>query len=225
MNEATADEPVFNAIYEAVQSRRLQPGAKLREVEMATLFKVSRNSVRSAFMRLAHKGLLELAPNRGASVARPTLKQCQDILAARRVIEGAIVQTLAATATPQAVRMLRNHVKAQKSAFVARDVAQGHKLAMDFHRLMAKLAGNSLFESYVEDLLGRMPLILLTHASHRNAAEATHAGHIELVEAIAAHDVDQASRLLDEHLAEVEVELNLSAAAAPRTMAEIFGLE
>jgi DNA-binding GntR family transcriptional regulator len=224
MTDQTADERVFSAIYQAVQDHRLTPGVKLREVEMAELFKVSRNSVRSAFLRLSHKGLLALAPNRGASVAQPTLKECREILAARRAIEGAVVESLAASASAAAIRSLRAHVKAQKAAFVAGDAATGHRLAIEFHRLLAELSGNRLLRGYVDDLLGRMPLIVLSQGGQRHSGEATHAGHIELVEAIAKHDVEGARRLLDEHLRDLEVELKLTAVPVESTLAQIFGL-
>lgn len=59
------------AIYEAVQERRLEPALKLREVELTTLFKMSRTSVRTALLRLSHKSILDISANRGATVAKP----------------------------------------------------------------------------------------------------------------------------------------------------------
>ncbi|MGM7667844.1 GntR family transcriptional regulator [Microbacterium sp. A93] len=64
------------------------PGSRLSESALAERFEVSRNTLREAFRVLAEQGLIEHIPNRGVSVAAPTIADVIDIYRARRIIEG-----------------------------------------------------------------------------------------------------------------------------------------
>lgn len=219
--ETTADERVYRAIYDAVQTRRLGPGVKLKEVELTQLFKVSRGSVRSALLRLASKGLVEMAPSRGAMVTRLTPDDCAQLFTARRAIECVLVETLARTATPDIVARLRRHVAAQDEAFRTGLKEEGHRLALGFHRLIAELAGNKMLAKFVDDLLARMPLVILTlGATH--ADQASEGEHLELVDAIAAGDAARARTLMDHHLRHVESALEATRTSRGATLADML---
>jgi len=210
----TADQRVYAAIHAAVQEHRLEPGVKLREAELTELFQVSRTSVRTALHRLAHKGLLQLAPNRGATVAKPSADDCRQILEARWAIEAMVVELLARAHDAATVRALRAHARAQEKAFKAGDLAEGHRLAIAFHRLLAERCGNRVLAQMLDDLLSRMPLVILTHGARRLTGPATHADHTDIVEAIAAGDAELARRVLARHLQALRDALDLSAPSA-----------
>ena len=216
----SADERVYRGIYDAVQALRLAPGAKLREVELSRLFSVSRTSVRSALLRLSETGIVALSPHRGAAVAELSPQDGRELLEARRAIEGRVVELLAKSASPQAIRALRQHVRAQRKAFESGDVEEGHRLAIAFHQRMADLAGNRVLAQFLDKLLARMPLVILT-LGRRAPGDATHAEHIELVEAIAARDAAKARRILLAHLAHLEAEIDRAPPA--RTLGELLG--
>jgi DNA-binding GntR family transcriptional regulator len=218
----SADERVFSAIYDAVQAHRLLPGVKLKEVELTQLLGVSRTSVRNALLRLAHKGIVEIAPNRGAVVAQPSVEDCRQLFEARKTVEGQVVDILARRALPAEATRLRSHVEAQRQAFESGDKAAGHGLAIDFHRLLAELAGNRILAGFLDDLLARMPLVILTFGSPRPANDATHADHLELVDAIAAGRADEARHILVAHIEHLETELNAQRPAPARSLAEML---
>jgi DNA-binding GntR family transcriptional regulator len=210
----TADERVYAAIHAAVQEHRLEPGVKLKEVELTELFQVSRTSVRTALHRLAHKGLLQLAPNRGATVAKPSAEEGRQILEARWAIEATVVEILARTHDAATVKSLRAHARAQEKAFKAGDLAEGHRLAIAFHRLLAERCGNRVLAQMLDDLLSRMPLVILTHGARRLTGPATHADHTDIVAAIAAGDAELARRVLARHLQALRDALDLGAHTA-----------
>ncbi len=213
---------MYSAIHAAVQEHRLGPGVKLKEVELTELFKVSRASVRTALHRLAHKGILQLAPNRGATVAKPSAEDCRQILESRLAIEGMVIEVLARAPQPATTKALRAHVRAQERAFKAGDMHEGHRLAMAFHRLLAEHCGNRVLAQLLDDLLSRMPLVVLTHGAKRASGEATHADHIDLVEAIADGDIDRGRRILGLHLQALQDELDLDAPPAPKTLRQML---
>src|SRR3990167_1344156 len=60
---------IHSAVRAAILDRRLQPGARLPEDELASIYGVSRTIVRSALQALAHDRVVTIEPNRGAQVA------------------------------------------------------------------------------------------------------------------------------------------------------------
>ena len=61
--EVALDEPVHDALFDAIMSRRLAPGARLGEAALCEVFDVSRTVVRKALQRLALTGLVDIVPN------------------------------------------------------------------------------------------------------------------------------------------------------------------
>jgi DNA-binding GntR family transcriptional regulator len=64
-----------------------QPGQRLSEMRLAAELSVSRNTLREVFRLLTREGLLVHAPNRGVSVAVPSMAGVLDIYRVRRLIE------------------------------------------------------------------------------------------------------------------------------------------
>ena len=89
------NDNLYEKIMLAVVEHRLPPGTKLGEDRLAELFGVSRARVRQLLARLAHQGIITLHPNRGAFVAEPTLEQAREVFELRKLLEPALVKTVA----------------------------------------------------------------------------------------------------------------------------------
>lgn len=77
---------------------------------MATIFSVSRTRIWEVFNSLAVDGIVDLVPQRGVHVARPTPEQARDVFEMRRLIEPGILGRLIETMTPdRAARLLEHH--------------------------------------------------------------------------------------------------------------------
>src|SRR5690242_2194162 len=94
---AASEADIFARMHQAVLDRRLEPGMKLKEVALAEAFGVNRAVVRRVLARLSYERLVVLRPNRAAVVASPSVQESRDIFAARRVVEAAVVASLAAS--------------------------------------------------------------------------------------------------------------------------------
>lgn len=83
---------VFEALRQQIVDRRIAPGAKLLENDLAVEFRVSRGRVREALFALERHGLIHRIPNRGAVVARLELSSVFDLYDVREVLEGLCVR-------------------------------------------------------------------------------------------------------------------------------------
>ncbi len=61
----------------AILEHKLTPGLKLSEDEVGEIYGVSRTVVRAALQALAHSGLVAMEKNRGAFVAKPSIREAQ----------------------------------------------------------------------------------------------------------------------------------------------------
>ncbi|HEY0886387.1 MAG TPA: GntR family transcriptional regulator, partial [Ramlibacter sp.] len=132
--ENTVDE-IYERIYVAILEHRLHPGTKLGEERLADIFGVSRARVREVLARLAHEQIVELFPQRGAFVAKPTKEQARDVFEARRLIEPAVLRRLVDTLTPEKIARLRQHQELEADAHRREDKRAMVRLSGEFHTL------------------------------------------------------------------------------------------
>lgn len=222
--DAAADDPaprrhappppdaIHAKIEAAILEHRLPPGTKLAEERLAEIFAVSRARVREVLARLAHERLVELVPQRGAFVARPSADEARDVFEARRLIEPAVLARLARTLTPAALARLRSHLALEDAARRAGDRRAIVRLSGRFHVLLAELAGNGPYERAMRELAARTCLaIFLYDAPTAACCDADE--HARIVDAVARGDAAGASERLLRHLAQVERGLDLEAPA------------
>ncbi|MBP6765228.1 MAG: GntR family transcriptional regulator [Rubrivivax sp.] len=212
---ATAPEPaststqrIVQAITTAIVERRLMPGTKLAEQQIADIFKVSRTLVRQALNQLSRDHLITLEPARGAFVAQPSVEEARQVFEVRKMVEAALVRQLCAVVTTEQVAQLRKHLRTEADAVARTDVTGRTRLLADFHVVLARLLGNEVLAQLLTDLLSRCSLIALMYQS-AHSAEHSADEHVAIVDAIEHRDARAAVRLMQAHLGNVERNLQL----------------
>src|SRR5437773_4102311 len=112
----SATQRIVYAITTAIVERRLMPGTKLAEQQIADIFEVSRTLVRQALNQLSRDRLVTLEPARGAFVAQPSVAEAQQVFEVRKMLEAAMVKQLCTAVTDEQVACLRRHLKAEREA-------------------------------------------------------------------------------------------------------------
>ena len=199
---------IADAITTAIVERRLMPGTKLAEQQIADLFKVSRTLVRQALNQLSRDRLITLEPARGAHVAQPSVEEARQVFAVRRMIEAQKAREICAGVTDAQVAQLRAHLAHEADAVARVDVAGRTRLLADFHVVLARLLGNEVLAQLLADLLARCSLIALMYQS-AHSAEHSADEHVAIVDAIERRDGRAAARLMESHLGNVERNLQL----------------
>lgn len=205
----SATQRIVDAITAAIVERRLMPGTKLVEQQIADIFKVSRTLVRQALNQLSRDRLITLEPARGAFVAQPSVEEARQVFEVRHLLEGAMLKQLCARITDRQVAELRRHLKAEREAIARTDVPGRTRLLADFHVLLARMLGNEVLAQLLTDLLSRSSLISLMYQSS-HSAEHSQEEHVAIVDALERRDARAALRLLESHLGNVERNLRLN---------------
>lgn len=201
-------DEIYEKIYRAILEHRLHPGTKLVEERLAEIFKVSRARVREVLARLAHEQVVEIFPQRGAYVAKPTIEQALHVFEARRLIEPELVKRLIEHLTHEHVEKLRQHCSLEEDAHRRSDKRMIVRLSGEFHMLLSELAGNQALARTMRELSSLTCLIIILYdaptASSCRADE-----HSLITEAIAKRDIEGAQKMMLTHLAHIEGSLNL----------------
>lgn len=202
------DEHIHGEIYSAIINHRLRPATPLQEDALASAFGVSRTIIRKVLQRLAHEKLVELIPNKGAFVARPSIEEARQVFEARRGIECLLIEKLALTVTEENIRQLTDMVEAEADAVARNDKKRRVQLSGDFHLELSNMAGNVVMRDFVQELVSRTSLIIALYESP-GAVPCSHGEHAEIIDALKRKDAKRAASLMDHHLRHIEAQIDL----------------
>lgn len=215
----TATDRVYRAIHAAIVEHRIAPGTWLRETELAAGFEVSRTVVRQALQRLAADQVVDLQHHRGAQVPQPTREEAAHVFDARRVLECELARRLAGRLDDAARAALQQVIAAEQAAEASGDAAGAIRLSAEFHRALARQAGNPMLLRMLDGLLPATSLLIALYQSGDQRACAAHR-HADLLQALSGTPA-QAAAEMRRHLSEIERSLAVKAVAA-RPLRDVF---
>lgn len=224
-----SDAEMYERMVSAILDHRLLPGTKLGEDKLATAFGVSRTRIRPVLVRLASERVVTLTPNRGATVAQPTVQEAREVFEVRRMIEPTLVELFIAHATRQDMAALSQCIAQEEEARAAGDMHRSIRLSGDFHLHIAQASGHQTLGGILREMVSRTSLVLMTYsANHAQVREdATACGcreHRALLDAIRLRDPREAARLMREHLERLEAQLRFTPSGPPTAdLSLLFG--
>ena len=131
----------------------LSPGQRLSEAALSEALDISRNTLREVFRMLTKEGLLVHEPNKGVSVAVPSMASIIDIYRVRRMIE---CQALAqAYPMHPALTRMREAVESGQRHSEAEDWSEVGTANMAFHKAIVALAGQHGAVTIATNMAGR----------------------------------------------------------------------
>jgi len=209
-----ANDNIAQQIEQAILDHRLAPGTKLTEDELASIYGVGRTIVRGALQSLSHRGLVEIQRNRGAFVAKPSVREAREVLEARALLEPRTARSAALHAQASDVWLLRRHIEQEHAAMDAGDTGQAVYLSGEFHVAIARIADQTTIEQFISALIARSSLIVALYWRRRDALCESHAHHA-LIDAIEAGNGELAEELMTSHLVDLGSCLDLSDSQHP----------
>lgn len=221
--EADVDARIYQSIFDGVLNHRLTPGTKLPEPELCQLFGVGRAVVRRVLEKLAYDGIVVLRPNKGAVIAQPTPEETREIFEARRSIERMLVELAVQRASAQDFKALREQLASEHAAMHRFDQPSWATLASGFHMRIAALAGNSILQNYLKELVSRCSLIVGVYEPPGHAP-CEHAEHAAIVDCIEARDAAGAMVHMDAHLRDLQDRIETSRMRGEKSLGQLLGL-
>jgi DNA-binding GntR family transcriptional regulator len=204
LNSAMSEDDVLRLIEQAVIDHRLPPGTKLKEVELAQIFGVKRGAIRKVLTRLVHSRLADQRPNIGVTVAKPSVKEALDLFSARRAIEHSILVSLAVKITAKQIKQLRKMLNEELCCYQNGDSQRAIALSVEFHQVLASMADNDVMTGFLNDIIRRTPLVILTHLGNTDNNLCRNQEHSAIVDALENSNGEKAGQIMDQHLSHIE---------------------
>ncbi|MBW8285649.1 MAG: GntR family transcriptional regulator [Rhizobium sp.] len=213
---------LYRLLRDRIVKGDLAPGVRISESEIAASYKVSRQPVREAFIKLAEESLVEVRPQRGTYVRRISVPAVMTARFVREAVEADIVRAAARAVTPNILALLDNNLVAQRAVVDSDDPSRFMELDEAFHRLLAEAAGQPAIWDILEDLKTQMDRV--RHISTRQfPRERLIDQHAAIVAALRSGDPAVAEAEMRSHLKGVLTDLPAIAEAMPEFFDETGG--
>ncbi len=200
LNRATLAEQVYQHLRQEILGDAYPPDAALPEKSLAEQLNVSRVPVREALHKLAADGLVTIKPRQGAFVSSLSPQQFLDAYRVREALESlAIKLALPYLVAEDLDELGRLQDEMRQYAAVA-DVDAFFAANQAFHSLFVERSRNDYLKAIYFPLLDQMRRHLSSSLGLRGGLERSIEEHQAILEAVRAGDVDEAARLLRDHI-------------------------
>lgn len=192
----TVVEHLRNLIVEAV----LAPGTKLNERELCETLGISRTPLREALKVLAAEGLIDILPNRGASVSKLSETEIWETFELMSGLEAMSGELACERITPVELAEIKALHYAMLACKAQNDLPGYYSRNHAIHNKINEAARNSVLHQTYLTLNRRLQALRFrSNFSHEKWDSAAH-DHGEMVKALEARDGKRLADILRQHL-------------------------
>jgi DNA-binding GntR family transcriptional regulator len=178
----------------------LKPGQKVPEAELCERFGVSRTPMREALKVLASEGLLNLLPNRGATVAKITQEEIEELFPIMGALEALAGKLACARIDEDALLAIQHDHKMMLEHYERGEWVAYSKLNRSVHEAIFKASGNASLSTLYQQFLIRIHSVRFmakrSPARWRQAMEE----HEQMMDALGKRDGEKLAQIMTVHL-------------------------
>ncbi|WP_273824847.1 GntR family transcriptional regulator [Pseudomonas asplenii] len=142
---------LYARVFEDILEGRFAAG--LSEELLMRTYTAGRSEVRRVVTRLTRQRIIHARPNQRAHVAQPDAEQIRQVLQARRMAEGTVIQLLCGRVDVAALDSLRMLVARERQSLEEHRPSTATRLGGEFHLQLARMAGNVPLMHFLEGLV------------------------------------------------------------------------
>jgi DNA-binding GntR family transcriptional regulator len=198
--EAAEARDVTDFILQDILAGVLLPGTWLKQIDLERRYKCTRPEVRRALDRLAQKRLVEHVPNRGYHVYEPDGRRAQEVSEIRIILETAIAATIVSNAVADEIAKLRKLADHFDLMVLNGTMLELYEANLAFHRQLLTLGGNLELVDLITEIRQRTSSAPVSQWRTRARVEQSGREHHQMIDAIAAGDVESLKALVRQHI-------------------------
>ena len=192
-------EQIKDQLIDDIFNRKYRPGDKLVESTLAKKFGVSQAPVREALKGLLEMGFVTIEPYKGTTVRKMAAKEVWEMLSVRASLESFAAGLCAKKVTQSEIEKLEKHVKNMIKAAEDGDVDKRTEYNHMFHDEIIRISGHQLIRKLSYSLRfaswSHTTGVFTSMDPLRIAKR-----HNEILDALKAHDVEAAEKIMREHI-------------------------
>ena len=194
------EEQVYEALEEEILSGSLPKGKIVTENELSGRLGVSRTPVRGALRRLAEEGLIEIAPNRHATIVGISIEDLIDTYKIRMRLEGLSSRLATERMSNDEKAKLTDFVELSEYYIYKKDTEHLKQLDTEFHSMIYRASGNRMLCRILSELHRNITRYRKLSLGTPGRLEKSVAEHREILNAILAGDSQLADELTSRHI-------------------------
>lgn len=199
VRKSLTDELVAR-VRDLIIAGELEPGSKVPEAELCTRFGVSRTPMREALKVLAAEGLVVLTLNRGASVAKITQQEIDELFPIIGALEALAGEAACARITERPLAALERLHSEMVARFRDGDWLGYSKLNRQIHEAIFEASGNAALAALYQQLLVRIHAVRFVAKKTPERWQQAIDDHEQMMVALRARDGVALARILRLHL-------------------------
>jgi DNA-binding GntR family transcriptional regulator len=195
-------DDVVERLREAIYSGQLAPNERLREEMLAEFLRVSRGPIREALSQLEREGLVIKEPNRGATVARLSREDLDEVYSLRMALEQLAVRQAILKAEPRHLAEMKAVIDAMFAALERGITPQeAARLDVRFHEVLFDASKHRRLYNCWATLRPQIHIFLLSrNVANPDFPDYIIPGHQAILDAVRDKDESRALRVIQEHL-------------------------
>ncbi|GAB3627345.1 GntR family transcriptional regulator [Pandoraea terrae] len=180
----------------------LSPGVKLNERELCETLGISRTPLREAFKVLAAEGLIDIAPNRGATVARMTEKEIWETFELMSALEAFSGELAAQRITPVELAEIKALHYAMLACRAQNDLPGYYSRNQAIHDRINEAARNGALRQTYMSINRRLMALRFRSNFRTDKWDRAIEEHEEMIDALEKRDGKRLGEILRQHLLE-----------------------
>ena len=191
---------VFNTLRDAILRGDLQPGERLMEIHLAKKLGVSRTPVREAISMLEQEGLAVTYPRRGAQVAKMTVKDLDDVLEIREVLDTLAASLACRNMNSDDINNLTAACADFEKATRGNDIREVVRTDEAFHNVIYEASGNPRLRAILLNLKGQMYRFRFEYVKDKSNYPFLIKEHKDILEALKTRNEEEVIKHTKKHL-------------------------
>ncbi|QQE07543.1 GntR family transcriptional regulator [Cupriavidus sp. ISTL7] len=195
----------------------LKPGMKLNERELCETLGISRTPLREAFKVLAAENLIEISPNRGASVSRMTEAEIWETFELMAGLEAFAGELACERITPAELAQIKALHYAMLACRAQNDLSGYYSRNQEIHDRINAAARNGVLRQTYLSINRRLKALRFRSNQQTQKWDRAVQDHEAMIQALEARDGKRLAAILRQHLLEKREAVMQGSLAAERT--------
>lgn len=200
LSKLNLSDQIANHLRDMIIQNQLAPGDRIREREVCKKLQVSRTPLREALHKLESEGLVELIPNRGAVITKPSAEEIADMLQVLGVLEAFAGERVCELITDEEIGEVKALQYEMMAAFARKDRLAYFKLNQKIHLSIVKAARSETLLSLHSRLNAQLYRIRYQSNLKNETWGSALEEHDDILAALERRDAVKLSALLRRHL-------------------------
>lgn len=192
---------VADRIRDMIRKGLLKKGDRIVEKHFCEEMGISRTPLREALRILHKEGLIHLAPNKGAYVAEPSIREIQEMFDVMGILEGACAKAATERMTEANLQRIEKLHQKLEHNYQMRDHEKYLRVNQRYHGLIQEMTGNKALNEVINGLRQKILLYRYRQLYQPERFDKSIQEHRAILEALRRRDPAAAETAMKTHLA------------------------